>query len=143
MAAPTEAEIRSLLRAHGLSASVPRVAIYGWLVANKVHPTAETIYKALRPQMKSLSRTTVYNVLHAFAERGLCQTVHTEDLELRYDGECHRHAHFKCTQCGSLEDLGAIPSTLPQRLGVPTGARTQEVALIFRGLCAACAAKQA
>ena len=53
--------IRGRLRACGLTPSGPRVAIYAWLRGNAAHPTIDQIFRALRPDHPSLSRTTVYN----------------------------------------------------------------------------------
>ena len=135
--------IPDAIRAHGLTPSAPRVAIYRWLVSHPVHPTVDTIFSALRPKMKTLSRTTVYNVLHAFVECGLAAKVHTEDTELRYDGNTHPHVHFRCTQCGCLMDLADISDTVLTHTGLPAGAKVTSAALNLWGLCPACAAQAA
>lgn len=122
----------------GMRFSGPRKAIYEWLMANPVHPTADTIYQALRSTvLPKLSRTTVYNVLHAFVEHGLVRYVRTEDGESRFDGNVHPHAHFKCECCGKVEDvrLGDLPS--PE---LPSGYRLSQTVLVYRGLCADCVA---
>ncbi len=131
-------DIPAVLRAHGLTPSAPRTAIYGWLLEHPTHPTVDAVYRALRPTMKTLSRTTVYNVLHAFVEHGLADKVRTEDLELRYDGNTAPHAHFKCTGCGALLDLGAIPEGALAQAGLPEGCRVDASALTAWGLCPAC-----
>lgn len=135
-------ELHRKLREHGLSPSAPRVAIYEWLLTHPVHPTIDTIYKALRPKMASLSRTTVYNVLHALVEVGLAEKVHSEDLELRYDGNIAPHAHFKCRLCGAVTDLGAIPSTVATEVGLPQGFQAESASVTLWGHCPACAVRQ-
>lgn len=132
--------VPALLRAHGLTPSAPRVAIYAWLKEHPTHPTVDEIYRALRPGMGTLSRMTVYNVLHAFVEHGLADKVRTEDLELRYDGDTSPHAHFKCTACGALSDLGPIPGGALAEVGLPKGCEVSATALTAWGLCPACAA---
>ena len=131
--------IRGRLRACGLAPSGPRMAIYAWLRANPIHPTIDQIFRALRPANPSLSRTTVYNVLHAFVACGLAGKVRTEDLELRYDGCAEPHAHFKCTRCGAILDLEGLPRNLAQRVGLPKECRAQAAAVTFWGLCPNCA----
>ena len=143
MDTPAIQEIKAILRAHGLSPSAPRVAIYTWLRAHEVHPTVDAIYQAPRPEIATLSRTTVYNVLHAFVEKGLAKAVRTEDLELRYDGNTTNHAHFKCTRCGALADLGMIPPSLPKSVKLPAGCKPETTAVTFWGLCAQCAEQKA
>ncbi len=137
---PSDHEIIATLRAHGLSPSKPRVAIYRWLMAHPVHPTVDAIYRELRPKMPTLSRTTVYNVLHACVAHGLVSVVHTQDLELRYDGEMTPHAHFKCKSCGALYDVPGDIDALAQQVTLPEGCACDAAALTLWGKCAACRA---
>ena len=139
MTDPATQDLAATLRAHGLSPSAPRLAILRWLLDHPEHPTIDEIYRALHPTMRSLSRTTVYNVLHAFVGHGLAAKVRTEDLELRYDGCAAPHAHFKCTRCGAILDLGGLPGNLARRVGLPDACRAQAAALTFWGLCPRCA----
>lgn len=139
MVAPTQAELHRTIRAHGLSPSAQRVAIYQFLVTHPIHPTVDDIFKALRPKIKTLSRTTVYNVLHAFIEHGLTNKVHIEDLELRYDANVTPHAHFKCLKCGKVYDFAETPTTnLLPLANLPEGFKAQSATLILRGECAHC-----
>ena len=138
---PSSSVTHQKLREHGLQPSKARVAIYEWLTSHPVHPTVDVVYNALRSHLSTLSRTTVYNVLHAFVECGLADKVHSEDLELRYDGNTSCHAHFKCTQCGSLTDLDSIPDSVPQEVGLPKGYLTRTTAVTLWGLCPKCSIK--
>lgn len=139
MTDPAAQDFAATLRAHGLAPSAPRVAILRWLAGHPTHPTVDEVYRALHPTMPSLSRTTVYNVLHAFVACGLAGKVRTEDLELRYDGCAEPHAHFKCTRCGAILDLERLPRNLAQRVGLPKECRAQAAAVTFWGLCPNCA----
>jgi Fe2+ or Zn2+ uptake regulation protein len=138
---PSSSATHQKLREHGLHPSKARVAIYEWLTTHPVHPTVDVVFNALRPHISTLSRTTVYNVLHAFVECGLAEKVHSEDLELRYDGNPVGHAHFKCTQCGSLTDLDLIPNSVPRTVGLPAGFIPRTTAVTLWGLCKKCANK--
>lgn len=139
MESPTQTELHQAIRAHGLRPSVPRVAIYQFLVTHPVHPTVDDIYSALRPKMRTLSRTTVYNVLHSFVERGLADKVHTEDLELRYDANVTPHAHFKCLSCGRVYDFAETPcEDLLPYAQLPEGFAPTSISLIVRGKCQRC-----
>ena len=51
------------LKEKGVRPSAQRVAIMKYLMEHKVHPTVDDIYNAILPDMPSLSKTTVYNVL--------------------------------------------------------------------------------
>ena len=84
-------QIAAKLEEKNIRPSVQRMAIYNFLAENPVHPTVDTIYTALSPQMPTLSRTTVYNTLRQFSECGLVQTITIEDGELRYDADTSNH----------------------------------------------------
>ena len=98
-------QIAAKLEEKNIRPSVQRMAIYNFLAENPVHPTVDTIYTALSPQMPTLSRTTVYNTLRQFSECGLVQTITIEDGELRYDADTSNHLHFKCIKCGKIFDI--------------------------------------
>ena len=52
------------LRELGISPSPQRVAIYDFLKKNPVHPTVDTIYRAVLDDLPTISRTTVYNTVN-------------------------------------------------------------------------------
>ena len=58
------------LLSHGIKPSVHRVAVMNFLLNNRIHPTVDTIYAALAPSIRTLSKTTVYNSLKLFVEKG-------------------------------------------------------------------------
>lgn len=91
-----------------------RTLIYNYLITNKNHPTVEKIYKELLPLAPSLSKTTVYNVLNLFLEKGMVQTINIEGNELRYDADISTHGHFKCNDCGQVFDFDIDESILPK-----------------------------
>lgn len=140
---PLSSATHKLLREHGLLPSRTRVAVYEWLISHHVHPDVDLIYSALRPKMPQLSRTTVYNVLHAFVNCGLASKVFTEDIELRYDGNPDPHGHFKCRRCGALTDLQSIPASVINAVGLPSGYKAEDLAVTLWGLCPKCAPSSA
>ena len=75
-----------------------------YLMVNRNHSTADEIYGSLVGN-PPLSRTTVYNSLHAFVEAGLARVVTIEDNEARYDADISDHGHFKCDSCGRIYDF--------------------------------------
>ncbi len=93
------------LQAVSIRPSEPRICIYEFLLANRIHPGAEEIHKLLQPDHPTLSLTTVYNTLKLFADHKLVQVLTIESGELRYDINMDFHAHFKCRTCGMVHDL--------------------------------------
>ena len=96
---------KDILLEKGLSPSFQRLKIYSYLRGTQSHPTAYSIFKELKEEIPSLSKTTVYNVLNVLVEKGLVNQVRIEDNELRFDAELREHGHFKCSTCGSVSDV--------------------------------------
>jgi Fe2+ or Zn2+ uptake regulation protein len=116
--------------------SLQRMAVYGFLVENPIHPTVDTIYQALHPEIPTLSKTTVYNTLKQLVDCGLVQTVTIEDGELRYDADITNHLHFKCIKCGEVFDIFTeIP--LPENL-LPKGYAILKSQTNLWGTCSKC-----
>ncbi|MGD1833339.1 MAG: Fur family transcriptional regulator [Sphaerochaetaceae bacterium] len=95
----------STLKAHGIRPLNHRVAVLEYLHDNPTHPTADDIYNGLKDTMASISRTTVYNVLHLLVEKGVVMPVTIDSKEMRYDARTTPHIHFKCLKCGKVTDI--------------------------------------
>lgn len=126
----------SLLRAHGVKPSLQRVGVLAHLLAQRSHPTVESIYRDLLPGMPTLSKTTVYNTLGVLLDAGLVRVVHIEDNETRYDAELAEHGHFKCERCGRIYDFDVDMASLAR--SVPEGFRVAARNVYLHGLCRAC-----
>ena len=93
------------LRNNGIKPSFQRIKIYEYLLQNKEHPTVETIYNALNSQIPTLSKTTVYNTLKVFIEKGIAMAITIDDTEVRFDADVRVHGHFKCDLCHKIYDF--------------------------------------
>ena len=131
------------LRSCGISPSPQRLSVLAFLKSHAVHPTADMIMKALKPQLPTLSLTTVYNTLKLFVEKKLISEVIIEDGELRFDADLRPHAHFKCRECEEVFDL--FPKKEECELiplpALPRGFTVDTVHLCLRGRCSACQSK--
>ena len=56
----TLGEVTDILRQNKKKVTPQRLAVYTALAATKEHPTAETLYKELRPNYPTMSLATVY-----------------------------------------------------------------------------------
>lgn len=128
------------LTSHGIKPSLQRMAVMDYLASHRTHPTADEIYTALHPQMPTLSKTTVYNTLKLFTDRGAALQLTIDERNCCFDADTTPHAHFLCTCCGKVYDLPLRNGQLAKAATVPQGFRTDEVQLYYRGLCATCAA---
>ena len=93
------------LSANNIRPSVHRIKIFEYLYTKRNHPTVENIHKGLINVIPALSKTTVYNTLKQFVEKGIVQIINIEDNETRYDADTSTHGHFKCLKCGMLHDF--------------------------------------
>lgn len=129
-------DIHQHLQAFGIRPSVHRVEIMRFLQENRIHPTVDVIYSALSPRMPTLSRTTIYNILTLFVEKGIAQNITIDPRQCRYDGDTSEHAHFLCTECGELYDIGMEPIKLESEHHI---VQTQ---LYIKGICRYCKPKK-
>ena len=118
----------------GIRPSIQRLLIYNYLYNNHNHPTADNIFSALAPSMPTLSKTTVYNTLNLFVEKGVANIVNIDEHEARYDADTSVHAHFKCKNCGAFFD---VHIEKPVIKGLE-GFRIDQHQLNLKGLCRVC-----
>jgi len=138
MMTTTREDSIELLRRIGVTPSPQRTAIYHFLRTHAIHPTAETIFAAVRTEQPSLSLTTVYNTLKLLVEKQAVKEIIIEGGELRYDADMCEHGHFKCLHCGEVYDLfppEGVP-LVPSVPGLPDGFVLKEIQLCCRGYCA-------
>ena len=133
----TNLEVVEFFKKFDIKTSVQRLAIYSYLDKYRNHPTVDKIYSDLIAEYPMLSKTTVYNTLKLFTEKGIVQEVIIEDGEMRYDANITLHAHFKCNSCGAVHDI--FMDDISEILKVKDlNFKIEEVQLNYRGLCAIC-----
>lgn len=117
--------------------SMQRTAIMEYLMKHRTHPTIEEIYNSLSPNMPTLSKTTVYNTLNIFIDRGAVQQLVIDERNARYDVDTSSHAHFICKSCGRVHDIFNLN---PQLFAIPdnTAFKIQTVEISYSGICNAC-----
>ena len=132
----TNLEIAMCLKESGIKVSTQRLAIYSYLDNYRNHPTVEKIYSDLIDEYPMLSKTTIYNTLKLFTEKGIAQGVTIEDGEMRYDANISLHAHFKCNECGAIHDI--FMDDISELTAVNSKFKITEVHLNYRGICEKC-----
>lgn len=127
---------------HGVKPSVQRLAIMQYLMTHFNHPTVEQVYQGLCDKIPTLSRTTVYNTLRLFSERGAATMITIDDHRVCYDGNTSPHVHFFCKECGKVIDLfGEQAPALGDSYKID-GNIVEEKQLYYKGVCAECAQRQ-
>ncbi len=128
--------IRDTLQDAGINATAQRVAIYRYLKTHLTHPTVDEVFLALRTDMPTLSKTTVYNTLKLFYEKGLVYQLTIDDVEVRYDAETVYHGHFLCRRCGRIYNVTLPPhDAMKEDLN---GFDITDCEVNFRGICRNC-----
>ncbi|HVN68710.1 MAG TPA: transcriptional repressor [Candidatus Binatia bacterium] len=106
------------------------------------HLTPSEIYgKALKRQ-PGIGFSTVYRGLERLVALGLISELRVPGADsAAYEPAGPRHAHFRCTACGEIEDVAyAIPSRTIRALAEQHGVRIESERVTFEGCCAACSA---
>ena len=122
--------------------SKQRELIYEAVRDTSEHPTAETVYRWLKPDNPALSLGTVYRNLNQLADDG--SLLRLPFPVERFDANTAPHPHFRCRKCGrvyDLEVLGYDPS-LDKIVEKKSGHRIERHELLFTGVCLGCTEKQ-
>lgn len=117
-----------------------RLKVLDYLEKNKVHPTAEVIYKALVKKIPTISRTSVYNTLNVFYEKGLVTPLFITGLKARFDSNISSHHHFLCVKCRQIIDLDIECSYFKK--GKVKAHKITELHGYFKGICRDCLKKE-
>lgn len=128
-------EVYNLLKDHGIRPSRQRVLIFQDLYRNKDFPTAEDIFLRLKNEIRSLSKTTVYNTMKLFEEHGLVRFIPTKGNENKYTLIEDNMAYFYCINCDSVQSVKL--KTIPEMEEDPN-LEVRDAVIIFKGKCKNC-----
>jgi Fur family transcriptional regulator, peroxide stress response regulator len=132
------------LRTAGVKITSQRKAICEWLEGDTTHPSASSVYDALKDTTPGLSLATVYNTLSLLIELDLIHEVtHHPDGSVRYDTNTVPHLNLVCSRCGEILDQ---PIPLLQVEALNQLAQFQDFAVrdaivVLHGICRQCLAK--
>ncbi|MDY6932962.1 MAG: Fur family transcriptional regulator [Spirochaetota bacterium] len=128
--------LKNILAERGINPSYQRLKILEYLLNTKTHPTVDTIYQDILKEIPTLSKTTVYNTLKTFIEKGIVMTLLVDDNEVRYDAKIEFHAHLICNTCEGLYDVNIAP---PIKINnIINGHEIIESQLYLKGICKNC-----
>ena len=128
-------------RARGLRRTEPRRLILDAVRATDSHPSAFSVYRAVRRRLPRVSLATVYRNLRRLAAEGFLLERAGAD-GLRFDGNTERHDHFTCVACRRVFDVApARVARERQRIAASTGFEVLDHRIEFYGRCAGCRAR--
>lgn len=133
-------ELTAILKEHGLKVTPQRLSIFKMLRNTCIHPSAETIYKALQEEHPTMSLATVYKTVDTFVQHGLIQQLNVGEDSYRYDADTSAHSHIQCTKCKQVLDLPKLAQvdSLREEVQGTTGYALSHEQLYFYGQCPAC-----
>ncbi len=126
--------LNGALASSGLRSTRQREHVFGVLLAQRDHPTADEVYVRAKVEMPSISLATVYNCLETMVECDLVRQVNFEREPSRFCPNLAEHAHFYDETSGRVFDIdlpneffGKLKSILPPQY------EANSIELSFRG----------
>ena len=104
----------------------------------KDHPSADLIYDRVRKKMPNISLGTVYRNLELLVSAGEILKISTPSGQAKYDGTTARHIHFRCTECGKLEDLHNAEPMNDMAADTSDGKQINGCYIEYFGICSEC-----
>lgn len=128
----------------GVKLTHQRLEIFRELASTTDHPDAETLYRAVRARVPTVSVDTVYRTLWMLHDLGLVKTLGPDHEVVRFDVNLERHHHYVCVRCGLVRDfVSQALDDLPVRAAVKGFGSVVEAQVEVRGLCERCQAQGA
>ncbi len=113
-----------------------RLKVLEYLSNSTKHPTVDEIYKDLKQEVPSLSKTTIYNTLNYLAELKLIKVLAIDDNEAHFDAVTKMHGHFKCDVCSKIYDFDInVDSCNIENL---SNFKIDDKVVYFKGTCPGC-----
>jgi len=128
--------IIKILQGHNIQPSHQRIKIMEILDKKREHMNVNMIYDELSKEIPTISKTTIYNTLNMFVEKGLIQSLTITPEEMHYDFDTTPHHHLFCKNCGKIVDVN-VKCTYAEKMEIE-GHRIEEIHGYFRGVCREC-----
>ena len=107
------------------------------------HLTPTDIYAKAVERRPGIGISTIYRGLQRLRDLGLVSELYVPGVDAAtYEPSGPRHAHFRCSACGAIEDVAyAIPVRTLKALALEHGFEIESERVTFAGRCAACSAR--
>ncbi len=129
-----------VLHKAGMRVTPQRLAIGEYLFATEDHPTADQIFRQLKPRHPSLSLTTVYNTLDALVAMGVVNAIGSVgDDKVHFDGNVSPHINLACQSCHQIFDLDSeCVNQLDEEIHAKSGFEIIGSRILYFGTCPSC-----
>jgi Fur family transcriptional regulator, ferric uptake regulator len=104
------------------------------------HLTPSEIFAQALKRRPGIGFSTVYRGLARLRDLGLVSELSVSGVDAAtYEPSGPRHAHFRCSECGEIEDVAyAIPTRTIKALALRHGFRIESERVTFEGRCVGC-----
>ncbi len=138
---PEEVDGVSLLRAHQLRVTAPRLAVLGVLAELPAHVTVDQVSERARARIGALSTQAVYDIMGALHRVGIVRRIAPAGSAALFETRVgDNHHHLVCRDCGKTIDVdcvtGGAPCLTPASAA---GFEIDEAEITFWGRCPDCA----
>ena len=135
--------LKASARKAGVKLTHQRLEIFREVASSLDHPDAETVFRAVRSRVPTVSLDTVYRTLWMLSELGLVNTLGPRHERVRFDANLDQHHHYVCVRCGLARDF---ESAELDDIRVPAAAKAfggvVATHVEVRGICGRCAKDQ-
>jgi Fur family peroxide stress response transcriptional regulator len=130
----SKAALDEALAREGLRSTRQREHVFGVLLEERDHPSADEVYTRVKSGMPGISLATVYNCLETLVQCGLVRQVNHERESTRYCPNLSQHAHFHDKSTGRVLDIDLPPTVLDElRRILPAGFQAENIEISFHG----------
>lgn len=130
---------KEVARGAGIKLTHQRLEIFRELAGSEAHPDAETVFRAVRERVPTVSLDTVYRTLWRLEELGLVSTLGPRRDGIRFDSNVEPHHHYVCVRCGLVRDFHSSElDALHVPVAVGDFGRVLDARVEVRGICASC-----
>ena len=103
----------SVLRGSGLQVTAQRLAVFR-AVSDSPHITADGVTEAVRSELGTISRQSVYDALGVLVDKGIIRRIQPAGSPARYEGRVgDNHHHLICRSCERLVDIDCAVGEMP------------------------------
>ena len=129
----------SSLRQHGIHVTAQRLAVLR-AVSGTPHAAADEVVEAVRKDIGSISRQSVYDTLNSLSERGLLRRIQPMGSPARYEDRINdNHHHLICRSCDRVIDIDCAVGARPCMTANDNhGFVIDEAEVIYWGTCPKC-----
>ena len=133
----TDEHLSKRLSTSGFRFTPQREHVYGVLIEQRDHPTAEEVFIRAKHGMPEISMATVYNCLDALVRSGVARQVTVDRGAKRFCPNMQEHGHFYCDTCEKVFDI-ELPDEGPPAIPLPKGFKAARFEIAIHGLCPEC-----